>query len=173
GSKLVTGGVKSVQVWDVSSSKEVASMQLSEQILSVAFDSKDEIIIITRDCAFAKWNWQSKDSGMTEHFKWNEESSGGLNRGFPVAVALSASNRHLAVSYRGHPVSIWDTELKFRIGEVSRNPDNNPHFIEDTAISMDFNRVTGNLWLAYSDGTILKWDAFTYEKEECLADASD
>src|SRR5690606_23670356 len=54
GSKLVTGGVKSVQVWDVSSSKEVASMQLSEQILSVAFDSKDEIIIITRDCAFAK-----------------------------------------------------------------------------------------------------------------------
>jgi WD40 repeat protein len=106
-----------------------------------------------------------------------EQEEPGRHGSFPVATALSFGNRYLAVSYRGFPVSVWDLECNYFVGEVARSDAvsiptrEGYHNVVDTVICLDFNRVTGHLILAYSDGTMQKWDPFTEEQDDCIADA--
>jgi WD40 repeat protein len=175
--KIMTGGGKLALVWDLSTGKVANSFQSSDEIQALAFTSDGEHgLIITRNCTALTWDFGDLEVPISSKFHWMEREPEvpGRHRSFPVAIALSYGNRYLAVSYRGFPVSVWDLECNYFVGEVTRNAARAPggcHNVVDTVDSLDFNRATGHLILGYCGGTMQKWDPFTEERYECFADA--
>lgn len=173
--KIITGGGKVALVWDLSTGKVINSFQSTDQIQAAAFTSDGEHgLIITRNCTALTWDFGNPEVSISSRFHWAEREVPGRHRSFPVAAALSFGNRYLAISYRGFPVSVWDLECNYFVGEVTRNAvgaGKGRHNVGDTVSCLDFNRTTGHLILGYSSGIMQKWDPFTEEQSECNADA--
>ncbi|KAF8246560.1 hypothetical protein K440DRAFT_585643, partial [Wilcoxina mikolae CBS 423.85] len=173
--KIMAGGGKVALVWDLSTGKVINSFQSSDEIQAVAFTSDGEHgLVITRNCMALTWDFGDPEISISSRFHWVEREEPGRHRSFPVATALSFGNRYLAVSYRGFPVSVWDLECNYLVGEVTRNAagaGQGRRNVGDTVFCLDFNRTTGHLILGYSDGTMQKWDPITEEQSECDADA--
>ncbi|KAF8541692.1 hypothetical protein BDD12DRAFT_485014 [Trichophaea hybrida] len=173
--KIMTGSGKLALVWDLGTGKVIDNFQSSDEIQAVAFTSDGgHGLIITRNCMALTWNYRDPEVSTSSRFHWKEREEPGRHRSFPVVTALSYGNRYLAVSYRGFPVSVWDLECNYFVGEVTRNAEESMQGrrnVGDTASCLDFNRTSGHLILGYSDGTMQKWDPFTEERFECDADA--
>lgn len=174
--KLVSGGVATVKVWDISVGRQTHNFDPGHKVISVAF-SITNASVFSACCNNTVKTWDLVNDCEIDHFMWTAEvaeaETPGRYHGFPVALALHAELGRVAISYRGFPVSLWEIESQRLLGQVVRKTGSGRGntVIQDTAFCLDFNRVTGHLVLGYSDGTMLKWDPATGEQHECDADA--
>ena len=111
GDILASAGATSVRLWDAATWEQLWDFYIHSDAMSLSFADNDQILLATlRSNQVLLWNLIT--GSVEELASWLDEltdmSSGQYHR--PIATAFSEDSSHLAISYRGHDVIIWDIE---------------------------------------------------------------
>lgn len=107
GNLIVTAGIRTIRVWDVTSGKEIYNLQKANQarIVAISFGSSDsEVVLGFDDCLIKCYDF------LTRSQKWSflAEEAGDKDHSCPRVMVFSADRKQVAMAYRGKPVLVWD-----------------------------------------------------------------
>lgn len=171
GDMLVTGGVKTIKVWNVATGQLLYTYSNPNRMRAMALAfSRDssEILVFCVDSSFRRHLLSEPEDWI--HIPWNVRNKPTLGRGggAPIAAAFSPDGSKLVMSHRTAPVSVWDTNSGNLIGRLERRAGRqfaHPSNL-DYAVRLIWNPITEHVIGAWSTGKIFKWYPLDAEHEE-------
>lgn len=121
GTLMVTGGLKTIKVWEVTTGREISSFSNPDGMRAmeaVFTPDSSEIIVCCMDSNLRRQCIADPEDWL--HVPWQITSETGIGRGggTPSCVAFSPDGSQIAISHRTVPLTVWDTETGNRIGRA-------------------------------------------------------
>ncbi|KFY29271.1 hypothetical protein V493_02446 [Pseudogymnoascus sp. VKM F-4281 (FW-2241)] len=113
GTRLVTAGISTYRVWDISSGKEQYCLpKLTEgRTMAVSFGPTDsELIIGLDDCSVTTYDLTT----LSIKSRWVARDSLQELQGCPSVMAISPDLKKVAIAWRGNPLMVWDMTQSLR-----------------------------------------------------------
>lgn len=175
GTRMVTGGVKSVKVWDVTTGRELYSYANPDgmRAMAAAFSAdSSEIIVACVDSNLRRRILSEAGDWIQVYWRAPSEPELGRGGGTPACVAFSPDGTYIAISHRTAPLTVWDTKTGNRIGRsdgrqgrrITRR-DNVDYAVKLTWSPGAIEHVVG----IFTAGTIFKWFPSNPQHEEMEA----
>ncbi|OBT68035.1 hypothetical protein VE03_01456 [Pseudogymnoascus sp. 23342-1-I1] len=169
---VATCGMKMVKVWDIRSGQVVYSFASPPRPLGMEFDG-DILLIASHKNYVATWDLRQGSQPESVQRPWSNIDTLETNRmpqlGTPCALALSTSNRMLAVAYSGQPITLWDMEEDAYAGSCGKklsSGETSTHVV--VALAFNPNPDISLLAVAYLDGDLALLDPFSDRQLECF-----
>ncbi|MCJ1398925.1 hypothetical protein MMC11_002126 [Xylographa trunciseda] len=182
GERLVTYSSSTTKVWSVASATELHSFfnPSRAKALAVALKTEDDTLIIFSDDRLVRCiSLNNADRGWQTHDDvFGEDSFEGMQYNSPRNVSFSPDSHHVAVAFRGFPLSIWGVESPRPrlIGRIKRHGDRAERRTEPQSNYTDvqtlcWNPITRHILGTYNDGCVFKWHPWEneYHESEILA----
>lgn len=174
GSLLVSCGYATTKVWKVSTGQCIAMAQNPEgrpRHVNILFGNEDRTIFI----AFGDKRLRSIELGQSQP-SWElladfeEEQMEGTFVNSPTCMALSPDGSLIALGYRNHPVSVWETDGPVPIGHCLRTHDFTSQGEESfgQANQLFWHPYSGEVLGFYQEGVVFKWHPYEDERSEVL-----
>ncbi|TGJ86392.1 hypothetical protein E0Z10_g2344 [Xylaria hypoxylon] len=179
GRLFVTGGAKTVRVWDLNSSEQVISFHVPAVCMSIAFIEDDNmLLVVARNNSIIYWDITNNLS-RGEPIDWTRDLLEGdpqLYARVPTLAAFSREQNLIAIIYRGVDIILWtlDGEEIYDLYEK----DNGSYRYESSKIAngsttvwaVAFGSTLENNFLvaAYSDGDVVIFDTDSGERRGSL-----
>lgn len=171
GDMLVTGGVKTIKVWNVATGQLLYTYSNPNRMRAMALafsrDSSD-ILAFCVDSSLRRQLLSEPESWIHIPWKARNEPTHGRGGGAPIAAAFSPDGSKLVMSHRTAPVSVWDTDSGNLIGRMERRAGR--QFARssnlDYAVRLTWNPATEHVIGAWSTGRIFKWYPLDAEHKE-------
>lgn len=171
GDMLVTGGVKSIKVWNVATGQLLYTYSNPNRMRAMALafsQDSSEILVFCVDSSLRRQLLSEPESWI--HIPWNvrNKPTHGRGGGAPIAAAFSPDGSKLVMSHRTAPVSVWDTDSGNLIGRMERRAGRQLARSSnlDYAVRLTWNPITEHVIGAWSTGRIFKWYPLDAEHEE-------
>lgn len=176
GSLMVSSGRFTIRLWDMATGEQLRTISKDPQhrVMDIQIGANDdELIVVYDDCSVVWYDIILTESSESGRFvpQGSEASS---HHGCPRLAVLSPDVDHLAIAYRGRPVTIWD--LASSAAEQSpryciRASDERRWGSGDSEV---FNapevavwHPDGNaLYILYQDATVVYWNFVEDERSE-------
>jgi WD40 repeat protein len=107
GTRLVTAGMSTYRVWDISTGKELYCLTKSSEsrTMTIAFGATDsELIEGLDDCSVTRYDLETSSIKS----RWVATDSYQELEGCPSVMAISPNLNKVAIAWRGKPLSVWD-----------------------------------------------------------------
>ena len=181
GDLLVSYGFHTCKVWQTSSGKQlhVIPNPADSRALEITFTDNDSMVLMCSDnklirkVALEKIDdgWQTLDPKILKE----ESRLEGVYTNTPCCVSFDAIASHIAVAYRGFPLSVWGLDKPRLIGRCKRITDQK-RMNRNAWTGVD--RVTwhpysGDVLGLYNDGCAFRWHPYEDESQEVMAGASE
>jgi WD40 repeat protein len=158
---LVSAGLKSIKVWDVSTGSQLLSLKLKSDPLAVDFDDDDKRLIAATRSKEA-FEWSTNNGSIFSHYSWHHSLPSNFRHivsRAPSFVAISTGHKLMAVVYRSMPVCLWDLETHQHLGICTKAADDGRD-TSNNITSAVFNpvQVLNLLAVAYWDGDVAIFD---------------
>ncbi|OIW22408.1 WD40 repeat-like protein [Coniochaeta ligniaria NRRL 30616] len=125
---LASVGLRSLKLWDTVAGKEIFGIRTDSQILALAFNETESLILLaSSDKHISARN--TTDGSLLYRFAWTDtfvEKDGGHHLN-PNAAKISIEQQVMAVVYRSKPVQLWCLEKQRPIGACLRHSSNLKH----------------------------------------------
>ena len=121
GSWLVSGGRRSLKVWELEESEAPRfTFSVSHDILTFSLRHETGgLIAALKNNTTVRWSLQS--GFVTADSPWGSAfADEGQFRRPPILAAFSQDQSILAIAYRGRPIQLWDLEDEYLLGLVGR-----------------------------------------------------
>ncbi|KAL3419495.1 hypothetical protein PVAG01_09717 [Phlyctema vagabunda] len=108
---LGSAGPRMVQLWDVSTGKELNKFEILQECIMLAFVNDDKLLLgALKNNRLVYWDLDS--GSMKRSSDWTEGLEANQSQAFrwPIFATLSLEMNLLAIVYRGRDVLIWDLE---------------------------------------------------------------
>lgn len=171
GEMLVTGGVKTIKVWNVATGQLLYTYSNPNRMRAMALafsrDSSD-VLVFCVDSSLRRQLLSEPENWIHIPWKARNEPTRGHGGGAPIAAAFSPDGSKLVMSHRTAPVSVWDTDSGNLIGRMERRAGR--QFARssnlDYAVRLIWNPFTEHVIGAWSTGRLFKWYPLDAEHEE-------
>jgi WD40 repeat protein len=171
GDLLVTGGIKTIKVWNVATGQLLYTYSNPNRMRAMALAfSRDssEVLVFCVDSGLRRQLLSEPEDWVHIPWKARNEPTNALGGGAPIAAAFSVDGSKLVMSHRTAPISVWDTDSGNLIGRMERRAGR--QFARssnlDYAVRLVWNPVTEHIVGAWSTGKIFKWYPLDPEHEE-------
>ena len=163
GTLVVTGGLKTIKVWNMISGEEVATYANPDgmRAMGAAFSrDSSEIIICCVDSNLRRQTLSEPENWL--HVPWQTPKETGIGRGggTPNCVAFNPDGTQIVISHRTAPLTVWNTETGNRIGRLESRSgrqitrrDNTDYAVRLTWCPGVTEHVVG----VFTNGTVFKW----------------
>jgi len=181
--QLVSYGFKTTKVWTVPSGRLVATIPNPRdcKALAITFtENNTKILIGSGDKMLRHFDINACEDGWRTQDPTLLEEDSAVEGGFitsPSFIAFNADATHVAIAYRGYPLSVWATKERRLIGRCrrtieSRNDHGRPSVSWMAVERVAWNPVAEPLVGLYKDGCVFKWNPISDENQEArtLAD---
>ncbi|KAH7169906.1 NACHT and WD domain protein [Dactylonectria macrodidyma] len=167
GSLFATYGYRTTKVWETSTGKckfSIENLESRPRPLVMLFDKKRPLLLVGTDDSKIRSVSLTQPSPIWQLVADLEEPE--LDGHFLNAanlIALNEDSSLVAVAYRGHPLSAWETDGPVHIGHCWRKRE-----------ALSRGEVIDAAWLPHSpevlgvyiEGIVFKWNPYTDETEE-------
>lgn len=164
--RLVTAGVYTYRVWDISSGKEFYCLPKTAQArtMAVMFGKTDsELVIGLDDCTITCYDLETADVSWCFLARNREVES----LGCPKIMALNPDMSKVAMAWRGKPPMVWD----MRAGET-QEPEQCKIYHENDALSapqkIEWQTDGNSILILCQDTTLVEWRL--YEEDQIKFD---
>ncbi|KAN0104101.1 WD40 repeat-like protein [Hyaloscypha variabilis] len=174
GSLLVSCGYATTKVWKVSTGQCIATARNPEgrpRAVNILFGNEDRTIFI----AFGDKKLRSIELGQSQPTwellaDFDEEQMEGTFVNSPTCMALSPDGSLIALGYRGHPVSVWETDGPVPVGHCLRTHDLTAQGEETFGQTnqLFWHPYSGEVLGFYQEGVVFKWHPYEDERSEIL-----
>jgi WD40 repeat protein len=122
---LVSAGLRSIKIWDVSTGLERLKFKIKSNPLAVDFDEDDKrLVAATRSNEM--FEWSTDDGSIVSHYSWHHSLPSDfchiISR-VPSIVAISVAHNLMAIGYRSMPLCLWDLEARRLLGFCTKESD--------------------------------------------------
>ncbi|KAH8653538.1 hypothetical protein BX600DRAFT_82211 [Xylariales sp. PMI_506] len=170
---LATYGFKTTKVWEVSTGKcklSVNSIESKSRPLALLFaDNNSKLIVGTDDRRVRSLNLEEAEPSWGVIAELDEQEIDGQYTNSASHMALNSDGSLVAVGYRRHPLSAWETDGPEHIGHCRRKDETSvlrelrellwhPHLPEILALNLE--------------GVVVKWSPYEDEVDELAASAT-
>ncbi|KAL2069213.1 hypothetical protein VTL71DRAFT_15551 [Oculimacula yallundae] len=161
---LVSAGIRLVKLWDVTTGSLLWEHRLDSDPLAMDFGDDDKTLVAaTRSKKLLTWS--TANGSLISQESWHHNLPHDCRHVIyraPSAVAISSSQRLMAIVYRSLPLSIWDLESQRHLGFCIKTFDDG-NDTSNNITSVCFNPVqTLNLLaVAYMDGDVAIFDTIS------------
>ena len=161
---LVSTGLRSIKMWDVSTGSKLLDIKMNSDALAVDFEDDDtRLMAATRSKEM--FEWSTVDGSLISHHSWHHNLPSDFRHVIsraPSIVAISTTHRLMAIVYRSTPLSLWDLEAHQQLGFCTKESDDGRD-TSNNITSAVFNPVQtfNSLAVAYWDGDVAIFDTFT------------
>ncbi|KAI1087489.1 hypothetical protein F5B19DRAFT_475279 [Rostrohypoxylon terebratum] len=173
GTQLSTCGLKTTKMWIIPSGNLLASTEnpLNIKALTITYARKDRELLLGSDdniirhiqCDSFEGGWQILNPCLLKDVSRHE----GAIVSSPLRVAFNRDMTHVAVSYRGAPLSVWRLHDGRCINKCKRVQDLRQPSSNWFAVNrVTWNPVTNHVLGIYKDGRVFKWHPMTDENTE-------
>lgn len=167
---LASSGLRNVRVWDLATGHQMWSFSTPYQTLALNYTDQDECLIAATQGDYIAC-WLLSDGTERARVPWHdgfrEDTKKQKKRPAPTDAIFSPDRRLLAVSYRGHPILLFDVESDMFFGECIRRSGLNvrgpvTHY-PIVAMTFNCNRDFNLLIASYGDGELTIYNPWTLE----------
>jgi WD40 repeat protein len=161
---LVSAGLRSIKIWDVSTGSQVLELKMKSDPLAVDFDDDDKrLVAATRSKEI--FEWSTNDGSIVSQYSWHHSLANGFRHIIsraPSIVAISTGLKLMAIVYRSMPLCLWDLEVHQPLGFCIKELDDGRD-TSNNITSAVFNpvRVLNLLAVAYWHGDVVIFDTFS------------
>jgi WD40 repeat protein len=145
GESLVTGGVRSLKIWDLKTGEATHELKTTggSRCLAVSFKAGSKsVAAFTSNDTLTTWNFQRN---VTQCVRWNRPTNGDRYRGSACSAVFSKDATRLNLAYKGWPLEVWDLEKMVLIGALAtRSP-----------VSSCYNSCNEDVYSVDHDGSII------------------
>ena len=169
--QFVSSGFRTTKVWSVASGQIVHNIQNPEytQAIRIAFSVEDTSLvmgstdrgIMTAMLDVAEPTWSSIDQRLLKEDNYIDRAV--IN--CPFFIAFSPDSTHVAVAYRGFPLSVWSIDPPEHIGRCRRSP-TDPKKLWAPVSCMVWHPFSMEILGLYIGGGIFKWDPYNGTHQE-------
>ena len=180
GTLLVTYGYITTKIWDVSTGKCVASApnpRSRPRPHSIVLTEDDNLILLgfdDRRVRSLNLSEPTKSWQVIAHIE--EQPLEGTIVSSPTCMAISPDGHNVALGYRGHPLTVWETEGPELVGRCLRVFDNstqsNAAHAWGEVTRLSWHPYTGEVIGLYLEGVIFRWHPYHDETQEVHAGAN-
>ncbi|KAG9236956.1 hypothetical protein BJ875DRAFT_455082 [Amylocarpus encephaloides] len=177
GDRLVSSGFRTTKVWSVAAGKITLQMPgpASTRALKISFSADDNSLLIgcaDRSIRIAKLGslepaWSLIDSRLLK--ETNALDMKVANS--PSCISFSPEATHVAVAYRGFPLSVWSINPPEFVGRCQRNSTTSKS-LWTPVDRVVWHPFSGDLVGIYLGGSIFKWHPYRGTHQELQASAS-
>jgi WD40 repeat protein len=175
--RFVSSGFRTTKVWSVATGKVVLQIQnpARTRALNIAFSADDNSLLIgsaDRGIRIAPLNVPEPAWSFIDQRLLREDNS--LDRtvtNSPCCVSFSPEATHVAVAYRGFPLSVWSIDSPELISRCRRNP-NDPNNLWAPVDRVVWHPYSGEVLGLYLGGYVFKWHPYNGTHQEIYASAS-
>ncbi|KAI1329427.1 hypothetical protein F5Y16DRAFT_417831 [Xylariaceae sp. FL0255] len=171
GDLLATCGIRSIKIWEVSTSRLVHTYSNPNGMRAMAASfSRDssEVIVLCVDSNLRRQLISEEESWVKVEWQQQNEINLGRGGGTPICAAFSPDGSKVAVSHRTAPIMVWDTETGNLVGRsegrggrtLSRNTN------VDYPSRLAWNPITDHVVGIFLDGSIFKWYPLDSQHEQ-------
>ena len=153
--RLVTAGLNSYRVWDISSGKELYCLLKSSQArtMAIMFDKADsELVIGLDDCTITSYDLETAQVS----FRFVARNLGVDSLGCPKIMALNPDVSKVAIAWRGKPPMVWD----LRAGEA-QEPEQCRIYHENDSLcapqQIEWQTDGNSILILCQDTTLVEW----------------
>lgn len=167
GSLFATYGYRTTKIWETLTGKckfSIENLESQPRPLAMLFDKKRSMLLVgTDDCKIRSVNLTQPSPTWQLVADLEELELDGHFLNAANLIALNEDGSLVAVAYRGHPLSAWETEGPVHIGHCWRKRE-----------ALSRGEVIDAAWLPHSpevlgvyiEGVVFKWNPYTDETEE-------
>lgn len=167
GSLFATYGYRTTKIWETLTGKckfSIENLESQPRPLAMLFDKKRSMLLVgTDDCKIRSVNLTQPSPAWQLVADLEELELDGHFLNAANLIALNEDGSLVAVAYRGHPLSAWETEGPVHIGHCWRKRE-----------ALSRGEVIDAAWLPHSpevlgvyiEGVVFKWNPYTDETEE-------
>ena len=167
---LASGGLREVKVWNLKSRTQVWAFDTTHQALTLLFINESTALAAATQANYTV-TWDLQEGLEEKRWQWTNSNHGNADqqrpRQPPGKALFSPDYTTLAVSYRGLPIYLFDTEAELYIGCCSRETSTHSNGAENHYVvdSMAFNpSLEINILVAsYGDGELAVYDLWSTE----------
>lgn len=180
GTLLVTYGYVTTKVWNVLSGKCVASApnpRSRPRPHSIVLTEDDDRVLLgfdDRRVRSLRLSEPTKTWEVIAHI--DEQPLEGTIVNSPTCMALSRDGHHVALGYRGHPVTVWELEGPELVGRCLRvfdsSTQSNASHAWGEVTRLSWHPYTGEVIGLYLEGVIFRWHPYHDETQEVHAGAN-
>ena len=122
---LVSAGLRSIKIWDVSTGLELLGLKTKSNPLAVGFGEDDKrLVAATRSNEM--FEWSTDDGSILAHYSWHHSLPSDFRQiisRVPSIVAISMGHNLMAIGYRNMPLCLWDLEARRLLGFCTKESD--------------------------------------------------
>jgi WD40 repeat protein len=122
---LVSAGLRSIKIWDVSTGLELLELKTKSNPLAVGFSEDDKrLVAATRPNEM--FEWSTDDGSIVSHYSWHHSLPNDFRQiisRVPSIVAISMDHNLMAIGYRSMPLCLWDLEARRLLGFCTKESD--------------------------------------------------
>lgn len=168
GDLVCTAGRSTIKVWELSTGREVGSLDKhsDDRILAVGFGVEDDHILIAyQDHLIVCQKWRTKIILYDFHAVLKEDDN--VHNGLRV-ISFSPDGKQLIVGSRNRPVDLWDLSSQYRAARcVMRDEISNADddvFLQPEVIQ--WHPSSGNIYILYHNTALIDWNPAYDEKTQ-------
>jgi WD40 repeat protein len=175
--RFVSSGFRTTKVWSVATGKVVLKIQnpTSTRALKIAFSTGDNSLLLAsadRGIRIAELNVpESAWSFIDERLLREDNSLDRTVTNSPCCISFSPDATHVAVAYRGFPLSVWSIDPPELISRCRRHP-NDPNHLWAPVDRAVWHPYSGEVLGLYLGGYVFKWHPYSGTHQEIYASAS-
>lgn len=175
--RFVSCGFRTTKVWSVATGKVVLKIQnpASTRALKIAFSANDTSLVMgsaDRGIRSVVLNAPEPTWSLIDQRLLREDDT--LDRtvtNSPCCISFSPDATHVAVAYRGFPLSVWRLDPPELISRCRRNP-NDPNNLWAPVDRIVWHPFSGEVLGLYLGGYVFKWHPYNGTHQEIYASAS-
>ena len=167
---LASSSLQKIQIWDLSNGQPIWAFKTSHHVLAIAFADENTCLMAATQGNYVSC-WYLSDGSEKVQIPWQENCNGDSSKRrknpVPTHALFSPNQNLLAVSYRGHPILLYDLDSEIFFGncirERSSDRDNNETHYPIVAMAFNPNPEGCLLIVSYGDGELTIYDPWTLE----------
>ena len=175
--RFVSSGFRTTKVWSVASGKVIMKFQNPPRTraLKIAFSADDNALVMgsaDRGIRIAQLDVAEPIWAFVDQRLLNEDTS--LDHtvtNSPCCITFSPDATHVAVAYRGFPLSVWSIDPPELVGRCRRSP-TDPNKLWAPVDRMVWHPFSGEVLGLYLGGYVFKWHPYNGTHHEIYASAS-
>ncbi|KAK3347044.1 hypothetical protein B0T25DRAFT_553490 [Lasiosphaeria hispida] len=175
GSLVVSTGINSFRIWDISTGQQLQSISKDPQLRVMDLrisDADTRLTVAFDDCSIVCYDILDEIE-PTEEQCFVAQGLEALHFGCPRLIALSPDTTHVAIAYRGRPVTVWDLASDsgqqprrcIRAADEARWESSEADVFNAPEVVV-WHPDGNSLYILYQDATILHWNLIEDERTE-------
>lgn len=173
GTLLVTHGFKTTKLWDIRSGRcklTVANIESRPRPLAMLLmDNNTKLLVGVDDRRILSLDLTDPSSTWQDAAKLEEPELEGHFLNSSSYMAFNSDGSLIAVAYRGHPLSAWETDGPVHIGHCWRQGE---ELTRGQVIDAAWHPYAPEVLGLYIEGIVFKWSPYEGEVEELTTGAS-